>query len=76
MKAYRDINGDSGVSAYSYGDDWIEVQFKNGVVYEYRASEIGQYHIDSMKRLADSGDGLNAYIMKNPDVKNGWSSKR
>ncbi len=75
MKAYRDINGDSGVSAYDYGDDWIKVQFKYGRTYEYRSSKIGSAHISMMKRLADSGDGLNAYINTRPDVKNGYSSK-
>ena len=75
MKAYRDINGDSGVSSYDYGDDWIKVRFKDGKVYEYRSSKIGQAHINTMKKLADSGDGLNAYIDTHPDVRNGWSSK-
>jgi hypothetical protein len=75
MKAYKDINGDSGVSAYDYGDDWIKVQFKHGGTYEYLASKIGSAHISTMKRLADSGDGLNAYINTNPDVRNGYSSK-
>jgi len=73
MKAY--INGGSGIFAYDYGDDWIKVQFKDGKIYKYQASEIGQGHITAMKALADSGDGLNSYIMRNPTVKNGWSSK-
>ncbi len=75
MKIYKDINGDSGISAYDYGDDWIKVYFKRGGIYEYRASKIGELHISEMKRLADTGDGLNAYIIKNPAVRNGWSSK-
>lgn len=75
MKAYRDINGDSGMSAYDYGDDWIQIQFKDGKTYEYQASNIGQTHITAMKILADAGDGLNSYIMRNPIVKHGWSSK-
>lgn len=75
MKAYRDINGDSGVSAYDYGNDWILVQFKHGGKYEYRASTIGTTHIETMKSLADSGDGLNAYINTHPDVRNGYSPK-
>lgn len=75
MKAYRDINGDSGISAYNYGHDWIKVQFKGGNTYEYQASKIGQAHITAMKALADASDGLNSYIMRNPAVKNGWSSK-
>lgn len=75
MKAYRDINGDSGISAYDYSDDWITVQFKHGGTYDYRASGIGSVHLNNMKRLADAGDGLNAYINTHPEVKNGWSSK-
>lgn len=75
MKAYRDIDGDSGISAYDYGEDWIKVQFNSGQIYEYRASKIGQAHITAMKELANSGEGLNSYIMRNPTVKNGWSSK-
>jgi hypothetical protein len=74
MKPYKDINGDSGVLAYEYGDDWIRVQFKHGDPYLYRSSVIGSGHLNTMKRLADSGDGLNAYINTNPDIKNGYSS--
>jgi hypothetical protein len=76
MKPYRDIDRDSGVSAYEYGDDWISVQFKHGGTYTYRSSRIGAAHIATMKRLADSGEGLNAYIINNHDVKKGYSDKR
>lgn len=75
MKTYKDINGDSGVLSYEYGDDWIRVQFKHGGTYEYRSSVIGLVHLNTMKGLADSGDGLNAYINTNQDVKKGYSSK-
>jgi hypothetical protein len=75
MNIYRDINGDSGVSAYEYGEGWIRVQFKHGVTYEYLASRIGSDHLKTMIALADSGDGLNAYINTNAEVKNGYSSK-
>ena len=73
MKAYKNSNGDSGVSAYDYGDDWIKVQFKHGGTYEYRALKIGSAHISTMKRLAESGAGLNAYINTNPAVRKGYS---
>jgi hypothetical protein len=73
MKPYRDVDGDSGVSAYEYGDEWIRVRFKHGGTYEYRASSIGLSHLNAMKRLADSGDGLATYINTNPDVKDGYS---
>jgi len=75
MKPYRDTDGDSGILAYDYGDDWIRVQFKHGGTYEYRAAGVGTSHLSTMKRLADSGDGLNAYINTNPEVKKGYSSK-
>lgn len=75
MKAYKDIDGDSGIAAYEHGNDWIKVQFKGGTTYEYQASKVGQAHITTMKGLADAGDGLNSYIMRNPTVRNGWSSK-
>ncbi len=75
MKPYGNLSGNSGVSAYEYGDDWISVQFKKGLPYKYQAPKIDTEHISTMKRLADSGKGLGAYINKNPDVKNGWSSR-
>ena len=75
MQTYRDINGDSGIAAYDYGDDWIKVQFKHGGTYEYRVAKIGSTHISTMKLLADSGDGLNAYINTHKDVKLEYSSK-
>lgn len=75
MKPYRDINGDSGVSCYDYGDDWIRVQFKFGGIYEYRSAVIGSAHLTTMKCLADSGDGLNSYINTHPEVEKGYSSK-
>ncbi len=75
MKTYTDLNGDSGILEYDYGDDWIRIQFKRGGTYEYRSSGIGSSHLAMMKSLADSGDGLNTYINKNSDVKRGYSSK-
>ncbi|HSH85710.1 MAG TPA: hypothetical protein VK958_00515 [Methylophilus sp.] len=72
MKVYKDINNDSGVIAYDYTDTSIQVQFESGEVYEYPASIIGLQHLSNMKRLADSGDGLNAYIMKNSTVRKGY----
>lgn len=75
MTPYKDVNGDSGVSAYEYGDDWMRVQFKRAGTYEYTSSGIGATHLSAMKQLADSGNGLNAYINTNSDVKTGYSSK-
>jgi curved DNA-binding protein CbpA len=67
-------NRESGIAKYTYGADWIRVQFNDGDTYEYRASKIGQLHINEMKRLADAGDGLSTYINTHRDVYYGSSS--
>jgi hypothetical protein len=73
MKSYANVDGDSNVTAYEYGDNWIRVKFSDGSIYEYTHSSAGQHNIDTMKRLADSGDGLNSFIMRN--VKKSYSRK-
>lgn len=65
MKPYRDIGRDSGVAAYDFGSDYIDVQFKNGRTYRYTYAEFGSAMIEAMKRLAIRGDGLNTYINQN-----------
>lgn len=72
MKVYKDINNDSGVVGYEYSATSIYVQFDSGKIYEYPESIIGAHHLANMKRLADLGDGLNAYIMKNSAVRTGY----
>ena len=62
MKRYANIDGDSGVAAYEYGNDWIRVQFSDGSIYEYSYASAGSANIERMKVLADLGDGLNAFI--------------
>lgn len=73
MPPYRDIDNDSGISAYEIGPDWIQVQFTTGGTYEYTYASVGSQNIEAMKRLAASGDGLNAYINRN--VKKRYSRK-
>jgi hypothetical protein len=73
MKTYTDIDHDSGVSAYEYGDNWIHVQFSTGAIYEYTYASAEQSNIEKMKRLADAGDGLNAFI--NTNVKKLYSRR-
>ena len=77
MKPYRNITGKSGVQSYDYGDDWIEVRFKSGENrnYRYESSKIGTAHLETMKRMADAGIGLNAYINSNPAVARGYSNR-
>ena len=68
MKQYIDSDNNSNISAYEYSDDFIVVEFKDGLEYKYTYASAGSYNIEEMKRLADSGDGLNSFISKNkPD---------
>lgn len=64
MPKYRDVDGDSGVAGYEYGPDWIEVEFERGATrfYRYTYVSAGALHVEELKRLADSGEGLNSYI--------------
>ncbi len=69
METYGNAGGDSGISAYEIGSDYVSVRFSNtGKVYTYSYSRAGKSHVDYMKILAKSGSGLNSYIMRN--VKN------
>jgi hypothetical protein len=75
MKPYKDIDNDSGVSAYEYEEGWIHIKFSDGKNYEYKAEKIGSHHICAMQKLADSGEGLNAYINEHRTVLKGYSRK-
>lgn len=66
MIIYKDIDGDSGVSAYEIGIDFIDVQFKQAIkIYRYSYESAGKDNVEIMKALAKSGDGLNSFINKN-----------
>lgn len=62
MIPYGNHGGDSGVSAYESGPDFIRVQFSTGAVYLYTHSSCGAHNCEAMKSLAENGHGLNAYI--------------
>ena len=62
MERYRNIDGDSGVSAYEIGVDFIRVQFGTGATYLHTYSSAGSANIEQMKILAKKGDGLNSFI--------------
>lgn len=62
MEIYRDIDGDSSVSAYEIGHDFIIVQFTTGGKYLYNYSVTGSNHVQNMINLAKAGNGLNGYI--------------
>lgn len=69
MERYRNSRGDSGVSAYEIGTDYIKVKFsRTSRTYTYSYRKAGSNHVEHMKGLARSGSGLNSYI--NRYVKN------
>lgn len=69
MERYRNSSGNSGVSAYEIGPDYILIKFSGkSRSYRYSYRKAGQHHVETMKRLAQSGSGLNSYV--NRYVKN------
>ncbi len=73
MERYKDLGGNSGVSAYEIGEDYIKVEFSDGSLYLYNYQSAGENSIEQMKSLALSGRGLNSFINKN--VRKNYSSK-
>ncbi|WP_312389819.1 hypothetical protein [Chryseobacterium sp.] len=73
METYSNRNGDSGISGYQIGSNYILIQFTTGSIYEYTYSSAGASNIETMKNLARSGSGLNGYI--NSYVKHKYSRK-
>ncbi|WP_371747392.1 hypothetical protein [Caballeronia sp. Sq4a] len=62
MQPYRNVAGNSGVSAYEILRDGIRVRFADGRTYLYNYSESGRAHVEQMKRYARAGRGLSSYI--------------
>ena len=62
MERYRNLGGDSGVTAYELGTNSIVVQFKDGWKYEYAGQSAGTAAITTLHRLAKAGQGLNSFI--------------
>jgi hypothetical protein len=62
METYRNLGGNSNVSAYEIKDDSITVQFKDGGTYLYNYQSAGREIIEKMKALAMAGQGLNTFI--------------
>lgn len=67
MTKYRSER--SAITDYKIEDDRILVQFKGGKIYSYSYAKAGKQHVDKMKELAESGEGLGSNIMKNVRTK-------
>lgn len=73
MEKYQNLGGDSGVIFYEINDESIKVWFNDGKWYFYTYTSAGSSNIEEMKRLAQQGQGLNAYI--NQYVRDKYESK-
>jgi len=62
---YKNLRGNSGISAYETGYDFIRVKFSSGAVYRYNHDSTGVDDIEQMKIFAASGEGLGTFINKN-----------
>ncbi|MBI1347511.1 hypothetical protein GC163_14625 [bacterium] len=62
MRTYKNLSGNSGVSAYEYGNDYIKLRFKDSSIYTYTYSSAGSSHIEHMKKSAEQGRGLSTYV--------------
>jgi len=62
MEQYRNLGGDSGVTGYEIGSDFIKVNFKDDSLYLYTYESTGQQDVETMKELATAGTGLNSFI--------------
>lgn len=62
MPRYKNLRGNSRISAFETGDNFIKVQFTDGAVYLYDTDSAGTQNIEEMKRLANKGSGLNSFI--------------
>jgi hypothetical protein len=63
MPLYNNSGGNSNIQAYDAGPDFISVMFGNGEVYKYTYDSAGEENVEQMKQLAESGSGLNAFIL-------------
>lgn len=62
MEPYKDLTGNSGVTAYEISDNGISIEFNHDTVYLYTNASTGKRRIEKMKRLAADGKGLSTYI--------------
>ncbi len=64
MHRYKDLNGNSGVTAYDLGTDYIDVEFRDGKLYRYTHHVPGRQEVEIMKQLAEEGQNLATFINK------------
>lgn len=70
---YADRQGDSGVTGYAFGRDFIVVEFRSHDLYRYDYTKPGRTEVQIMKRLAAAGSGLATFI--NQHVREDYAEK-
>lgn len=73
MERYKNLSGQSGVTGFEIGTDFIRVQFSDGHIYFYNNTSTGSHNIEQMKQLARIGRGLNTFI--NSTVRKAYARK-
>ncbi len=70
MQKYANTDGDSNVESFEINSTSIIVKFKGTArTYTYSYQSAGQDQVETMKRLARSGNGLNSYINRHVKFK-------
>ena len=64
MREYGNGNGNSGITGYEIGTDYIDIEFRNAKVYRYKEANIGRLNFLNMIVAAIIGSGLNSFINK------------
>lgn len=64
MIKYRNLGGNSGVTAFEAGNGYIKVAFGDEAVYLYTNASAEKENIEKMKQLANAGKGLSTYISR------------
>jgi hypothetical protein len=73
MKRYRNLGGDSGVSAYEIKTGSVAVRFASGETYVYTDQRAGADDVRTMQNLAMSGQGLSTFIAQvRPAYEDKW----
>jgi hypothetical protein len=66
VNQYLNSSGKSGIEAYKICNTSIAIKFKSAhKIYTYSYQFAGKDNVDNMKTLAQNGQGLNSYIIKN-----------
>lgn len=70
MRSYKNLSEQSGIKSHEIRKDQIVIEFEDEGIgaYTYMLEDIGPDHFDELKRRAEDGVGLAAYINRNREV--------